>query len=315
MSAPCLSVPLRMNPDNWSKKPHPPGNRTANVVRATPDHLSWSQCKAFAACPLQWWLSRRFAPKSVASGLMFGSGFHAAVEAYYRAQLQGEALALPDLLAAFDRHWAGELDGRQGRAALPIQWSAKEEDAAGARELAERMLAAFLEERERRPSLVVAVEEPFRIVIGPDVPPLVGRIDLLEIRIDDDGIRRLHVVDWKTAAKRPSPSEIGSDQLHLYAMAASDMRFVRELNLPLALRVEVVTKTKRPEVVTLAVEHSPKDVARLAETIRHYWRAMSAGVHYPVSGWRCSGCGHAARCASWPETMAAEALPDMRISA
>ena len=59
-----------------------------NKVAAPPrPHLSSSQLRTFSDCPLNWYLSRHYTPAFAPSCLVFGSAFHAALEAFYEAHL------------------------------------------------------------------------------------------------------------------------------------------------------------------------------------------------------------------------------------
>ena len=298
---------------SWSRPApgSPPGRTRVDPDSAAPVggkshdvHLSHSQCRTYSDCSLQWYLSRRHPPESVSSSLVFGSSFHAALDAYFQARLEGRAATLDDLLAAFSTHWADELAGRHSRtptkAPLPVKYSAKDESEENLRALAGRMLSAFLEHPRGRMTEVIAIEEEFRIDLDADLPPLIGRIDLIEVETGPDGNRRLCLTDFKTASKKQTLDDIGSDQMRVYGRAAVGLGLMNAFQLPLVLRYLVITKTKTPEVQVLEVEDSPRDWTRLTEKIRQVWRGMQAGVVYPSSSWRCSGCGHTRLCGQWP---------------
>ena len=133
------------------------------------------------------------------------------------------------------------------------------------------------------------------------MPPVVGYIDFIEIRRDDDGIERLHLVDYKTAGKTPASAEdIGTDQLILYAIAARQTGLADALGLPIALRFDVITKTKNPTFVSLSVSIDTRAEERLTAKIRELWRGMQARICYPNPSWSCKGCGYAHHCEEWP---------------
>ena len=257
-------------------------------------HLSYSQAKAFTNCPLQWRLSREYPPTFVPASRVFGGGVHAAVEAFHRARRVGAEATMDHLLDAYDRHWERETSAK----GLPVRFTAKLEDAAGMRELAGRMLGAFV--AATRPGEVVAVEEPFVVELAPGLPPVVGRIDLVEIRTTHDGVRRLHLVDFKTAARRPAAEDLDNNQLVLYMLAAQQKGWEESLGLPLAMEFRCITKAKQPEVVTVPVTATPRDAARFVATMRQRHQAMRSGACYPAPSWTCSACGHASLCRAWP---------------
>jgi len=273
-------------------------------------HLSHSQVRTYGGCSLQWYLSRRFQPEFMAASLLFGSSFHAALNTFYQGRLEGREVTLEDMLAAFSTHWSEELAGKHGHAPVPVKFTGKDESEDNLRALAERMIAAFL--ASAQPGKVVAVEEPFEVTIAPDLPVLKGRIDLLEIRDDADGVRRLHLVDFKTSARRPAGEDIDADQLLLYALAAEQIGWPDSLGLPLALRFDYLTKVKAPELISVPVADSRHGFARFVEKVRQCWRGVRAGVVFPSPSWRCAGCGYARACGRWP---ALDTAPPLATSA
>lgn len=106
------------------------------------DHLSFSSIKTYQACP------RKFAFKYVEkqpgeftpSCFSFGGAFHRAVERIHESAIAGGPHPeLGDLMDAFDRAWS-ELTAERPQ----IKFS-KDEDAGSLRQLAARMLSAYLE--------------------------------------------------------------------------------------------------------------------------------------------------------------------------
>ena len=260
MTSTIAPVPSR-NRLSWSRPtPDPlPARRgvtapSAGVTVSGDIHLSHSQCRTYSECSLEWYLSRRYPAEFVSANLIFGSSFHAALDVHFQARLEGREATLEDMLAAFTAHWNDEIAGKHRRAPVQVKFSAKDESEENLRALAERMLLAFLEYQKGRVSEVIAIEEEFRIELDADLPPLVGKIDLIEVETGEDGTRRLYLTDFKTASKKPTLDTIGADQAQLYGRAAVGMGLVNAFRLPLALRYLVVTKTKAPEVVTLPVK-------------------------------------------------------------
>lgn len=265
-----------------------PRNRRSGV--GAEPHLSVSQIRSYALCSLQWFFSRRYEPEFVSSSLVFGSAFHESLQAYYQGRLEGASLGAEALFAVFQTAWKTE--------SRPIHYG-KTEDKDSLHATAKRMLDAFL--ASVRPGEVVAVEEPFQCRLAEDLPPLVGFIDLIEIRTGEDGVRRAYLVDHKTAAKRPGADDMDPDQLALYAIAAHRIGLLREIGLPFSLRYDVILKTKTPELLPIPVEPTRHDGIRLIEKARRSARGMANDVVFPCPGWMCAGCGYQARCREWPE--------------
>ena len=186
-----------------------------------------------------------------------------------------------------------------------MKFTAKIEDEDGARDLASNMLSAFMAAAPE--GEVVAVEEKFAVDLAPDLPPVVGTIDLVEIRTDADGVRRLHLVDHKTASRKPAWEDLDRDQLLLHLEAARRMPRIVAFGLPLALSFAVTTKTKLPTLVTVPIEPSVRETVRVVEKIRLCHKAMVGGLCYPTPGRSCSTCGYARQCAAWPNLPVAQA--------
>ena len=75
-----------------------PANEVARALTGR-DYISWSAISTFRSCPLKYWFRyvAGLPEESVSSALVFGTGIHAAIEDFYRAELAGEAK--PDLNA------------------------------------------------------------------------------------------------------------------------------------------------------------------------------------------------------------------------
>jgi RecB family exonuclease len=276
------STPFKDNPMTSTVHAPPQGG-----VRDRP-HLSASQLRTYSNCSLQWFFSRRYAPEFVGAALVFGTAFHAAIEAYYQGQLEGQETTAEELMDVFNRTWKMET--------LPISYG-KDEITLFTK--AEKMIDAFL--ATVNPGEVIAVEEPFVCDLAEGVPPLVGTIDLIEVRRDETGARRLHLVDFKTAARKPSnPTDLNDDQLILYGVGAHRSGLLAQFDMPFCLEYRVVTKTKTPEVISIPIEPDKHDALRLIEKARVCWRGMEAGVCFPSPNWMCANCGYKSRCGKWP---------------
>ena len=262
-------------------------------------HISASQIRSYSGCPLAWRLSRTHRPEHVSAALIFGSAFHAAAELFYQKRLEGKSAAFDDLMRVYDCKWLDHDTPKEGREPLPVKYSAK----AGPVELRQtaiRMLEAFLTHAEANIGEVIAVEEEFLIQMAPGLPALKGRIDLIEIRCDSYGGKHLNLVDFKTTAKRMKPEDVDRGQLDLYAIALRETGLLEQLRLPLMLRVDVVTKTKQPEVTPIPITPNRYNENRVIAKAREIWKCMSAGVCYPNPGWQCAGCGYKTLCNKWP---------------
>lgn len=269
-------------------------------TRPEQSHISASQLRLYADCPLAWRLFRTQRPEFTPAALVFGSAFHAAAELFYQARLEGQKAQLQDLITAYDLKWSQHRTPQNGKQPIPIQFSAKSDETT-LRDTAVRMLECFLTHAEANIGEVIAVEEEFEVEMAPGLPVLKGRVDLIEVRKDMSGNRVLCLVDFKTAAKRIGTADIDRDQLDLYAIAMRQTGLLEQVGLPLVLRVDAVTKVKAPEIIPITVAPNPDNEKRVVAKAREMWKAMSSGVCYPAPSWRCSSCGHRSLCGKWPD--------------
>jgi len=236
-------------------------------------HLSYSQVQEFTQCPKRYHLHRRqgLAPEFVPSGLIFGSAIHEAIALFHQARLEGREVDVEELLAAFSNCWSAEQ--------LPVRYSPGSSEA-GLMRRAKKMLEYYLA-NPHCAGEVLAIEEAFSLNLSPDLPPVVGRIDLVERSAEG----HLVVTDFKTAKSRQTPS---TDQLVLYQEAAKGLD--RAGNSQVLTRYVVLLKTKEPEVVVYEPEITPGQIDRLCRTYLDVWEAIEAGVKHPHTSWWCGSC-------------------------
>lgn len=250
---------------------------SAAGIRADP-HLSVSQLTTWLQCPRKYRFQyvERLPWPAVPSALVFGSAMHAAIAHFHEASLQGHGVAVPELQDVFTAAWRAE--------AKPIELR-RGETAEGLAALAAELLKVV--ERDVTPAEVVGVEEPFRIDLAADLPPLVGFIDLIERRGE-----RVVIVEYKTAAQRYSAQRVRDDlQLSAYALAGLQM------DLPgvdeprdLGLEFRVLLKAKQPSLDVRTTERSAGQLDELRDTAASIQRAIDTGAFPRNRGWQCSGC-------------------------
>ncbi|MGA2501994.1 MAG: PD-(D/E)XK nuclease family protein, partial [Tepidisphaeraceae bacterium] len=120
---------------------------------------------------------------------------------------------------------------------MPVRFN-KDENTDTLHALADRMLAAFLASPLAQPKgTILGVEEELRIVLDPDLPDVLARVDLVT---QTDGA--LHVVDWKTSRSRWTEQKAleSGDQLVIYGVTVGKMS--RSLGLPVNLHFGIITK-------------------------------------------------------------------------
>ena len=236
-------------------------------------HLSHSQVQEFVQCPRKYHLHRRLktAPDFMPSALLFGIALHEALALLNQRRLEGKAASLAELHNTFLGQWKAEQ--------LPVKYS-RGENENFLKAMARRMIAHYTENPVCSGE-VIGVEQPFRIMLSTDLPPVHGRIDLVE-RYPDG---HLVVTDFKTAKARKEPE---CDQLVLYQEA------VRELDDPgrdrISARFVVLLKTVEPAVVVYEPEIVPEDLRKLTTRYEQTWQAIRSGCAFPITGWWCAGC-------------------------
>ena len=255
----------------------------------TRDYLSYSAVRTFQGCPLKY----RFRyidglPEDcVSSSLVFGSAIHAAVEFFFSQQLAGEVEpSLDELLDVYQQNWR---DRSEQKVRL-----GKKETADSLHELADRMLASFLASDLTKPEgRIIGVEEELRGELSPELPDLLGRVDLL-LETDDSVI----VLDFKTSRSPWSDQQAAdqSEQLLLYADLVRRLVPGKQLRLQFA----VITKTQSPNVQLLEANFDESKLDRTKRVIGHVWSAIQSRNFYPSpSPMQCPGCGYRNQCAAW----------------
>lgn len=251
-------------------------------------YLSFSQLNSFRSCPRQWVYSHveQTEPEFVASSLKFGGAIHHAIQHHYEQLMIGQVVTSDELHELFMATWKDEDD-------LPVRYG-KSEDEASVFDLAHRMLKAFAESELAQPAgAIVGVEETLTATIDPDMPDLLGRIDVM---ILDD--HTLHVIDAKTSRSRWTQAKANdsADQLLLYAQLLSKLAGDHQLRLSYG----VITKAKSPAVQILDVQPDAKRLASSIDLMKPIWSAMKAGVDFANPGpMTCSTCPFQKRCPAY----------------
>ena len=265
-----------------------PANEVARVLTGR-DYLSWSAISAFRTCPLKYWFRyvAGMPEESVSSVLVFGTGIHAAIESFYRADLAGEAKPdVEQLLFAYRSAWLPHEPDK-------IQFGSTE-TRASLDALAGKMLAVFLASPAASvQGRVLGVEEEIQGTLVEGVPDLYGRIDL--VTEDDD---QLVLTDFKTSRGKWSTEQAddASEQLVLYSKLAGELTPGKKL----VTRFMVLTKTKEPVVEEHLGEVRPDRVARAVTSVERVWKAIASENFYPApSVVGCASCGYRKACEGW----------------
>jgi hypothetical protein len=212
------------------------------------------------------------------------------LEAYYRGRLEGLTLSAEELLLAYQAAWRRTV--QDAGEDVPVKYGAKE-DEASVQSLAQRTIAAFLASPLATPKgSVLGIEEELRIVLHPDLPDVLARVDL--VTMSDTAV---YVTDFKTSRSRWNEAKAleSSDQLVLYGVSTANM--AAQMHLPVKLAFAVLTKAKTPVVQILPVPTDASRIAALTESALQTWSAIVAGNFYPNPGpMNCATCPYQSRC-------------------
>lgn len=148
------------------------------MTAATMNHLSSSQITTFVSCPRKWSYGKReHAPvERVSSNLVFGCAVHDTLADVHGAAMAGDSIDAP---ALFRETW----DKGVQAVTAPIHFT--KATASELLHLGQALVAAYVP-----PAGIIGVEQEIHVELTSDLPPLVGRIDL--IRQDGDDLVQEH---------------------------------------------------------------------------------------------------------------------------
>jgi putative RecB family exonuclease len=247
------------------------------------DHLSYSQVNCYMTCGLQYKFKYvdQIEPAHTAAALAFGSGIHEAVAAYYQTILEGDYIRPDQMFDVYRDTWRG---------AEKVKFF-KGDSESSLDEKAKQMLTVF--HQSVNPDIqVVGVEEFFELPLG-GLPVFQGYIDLIEQSPDGHVV----IADLKTSSKKLSDSNAHSSlQLTAYSAGAEAMGFDPE---NLSLRLDVLLKTKNPEMIQHVSRRTADDRYRFIKLLYSVWNGIQQEVFFPRQDWSCGQCAWAKPCKEW----------------
>ncbi|MFC1833225.1 RecB family exonuclease [Thermodesulfobacteriota bacterium] len=255
------------------------------VTKQLPDHLSYSQINTYMTCPLRYQLHyvEQIPASFTSAGLVFGSAIHEAVGAFYHQYLLGDHLKASQMVDVYRQAWRD----REGEGIKFFNG----DDAVSLVEKATKLLSVFHEAFDPTVA-VLGVEEFFEIELG-DMPLLQGYIDLIE---QAEG-GQITVADLKTAARKPVNGSAHQNlQLTAYSVGVEALGFTPE---EVNLRLDVLTKTKNPELVRCETTRTDNERQRFVKLAQHIWNAIEREAFFPKQDWTCKQCAWAEPCAKW----------------
>ena len=258
-----------------------------NELRKQP-HLSASSINDYCDCSLQYKFGRidKIPQESKSDALIFGSCIHKTLRDFHLERMMGGKFSLQELQQTFENHWIEAID---------VEDNVKYQKGKNFEILLKEgqdLLKAYYEKLSDDKFTVLALEEPFSFTI-PGLPlPIIGAFDMIE----EDESGTIIIVEFKTAKKAYSSSDIDKDQLTIYQMAAESNGFKGRHIL---LRYDVLIKTKLPQFKQYYTTRTETDQRRCAKKIVQVWNSIEKGVFFPRQNWKCAGCAYRSACNKW----------------
>ncbi len=236
--------------------------------------LSYGQVNDYLECPARYRFGHVIRiPTPPSHQLVYGRALHAAVQAFHRRQMAGQAMSREDLHAAFDADWES----------VGFLTRAHEE---ARRASGHAALDRFWNEQQGDPARPTGVEQEFSVLLGRD--RVRGRYD----RVDESATGDVTITDYKSSDVRdPATANRRSRdslQLSIYAMAyeAQHGRLPTELSLHF-LESGIVGRSTP----------SPKRLAKAAEAVTTAATGIRAGRFEATPGaMRCGFCPYREIC-------------------
>ncbi|MFC1833748.1 RecB family exonuclease [Thermodesulfobacteriota bacterium] len=255
-------------------------------MRGVIDHFSYSQLNTYLMCPLRYRLQyvELIPPAFTTSALVFGSAVHEAVAAFHHQRLLGDTLGPDQMLDVYRQAWTNR-NGDEIRFCNGDNEEALQEKAS-------QVLTVYHESFD--PSVeILGIEEFFEMSINDTVPPFQGYIDLIE----QGSGGNVTVVDLKTAARKLSNGQADSNlQLTAYSVGAQSLGFNPD---QLTLRLDVVTKTKNPELMRYETTRTEQERERFCKLVTSVWHAIERETWFPRHDWQCAQCAWSEPCSKW----------------
>ncbi len=248
------------------------------------NHFSYSQLSTYLTCPLRYRYQyvERIPPSFTASSLVFGQAVHEAVAACYQSHLEGEVLRPDQMLDVYRQTCLGVENLKHFNGDCEDSLTDK----------AKLMLKVFHDAFD--PDVqIIGIEEFFEVQFVKQVPPFQGYIDLIE----ESPNATISIVDLKTAARKPTKAQASNNlQLTAYTLGAEALGFDPE---QLSLRLDVVTKTKSPELVRFETTRTQQERGRFVKLVKSLWSAIERHAFFHREDWHCSQCAWADHCRDW----------------
>ncbi len=256
-------------------------------------HLSASSINDYIDCGFLYKFGRvdKLVPEFTPDSLIYGSVIHSVLEKFYQERMIGNKLPLKEMQDEFEKQWRQATDRCE-----KIQYS-KGKSFEYILQEGKELLTVYWNKLPEDNFKILAIEESFSFTVEGVPVPVIGQMDLVE----EDESGTIIIVDWKTAAKAFSLTDVDTNsQLTTYKMAAKANGFKdREI----LLRFDVLIKTQSKKFEQYYTTRTEVDERRMRNKILQVWDGINKGVFIPNDGhWKCNGCGFKAHCDEFLES-------------
>jgi putative RecB family exonuclease len=248
-------------------------------------YMSASRLKSFLTCRLKFYYEKVLGLKSPSSpNLQIGKAVHAGLEAFHRAQWQGEPMSQADALQAYQEAYSA-LEEEEA-----VEYGDKSREDCLA--TGERVVNAYLESELARDSRgILGVEVMLRSDDKRLPVPLLGVLDL---------VREGNVpVDFKTIGATPDLQEeawANELQLSIYHLLLQDATD----ETPAPGELVYLVKLKSPKVIQHKLPAvTDTQLERLHTLMDIYVDGVKRGDFYPSPGMHCRWCDFRNQCRAW----------------
>jgi CRISPR/Cas system-associated exonuclease Cas4 (RecB family) len=254
------------------------------------DHLSISQINEYLGCSQQYFYHRIVEIEALETpgALVIGSAIHLAFETYNKNKALGESTSCEQMVLVFSEY----LDEQTSQSHVNFGRSSADE----LKEKCQTWFNVFLSEQDQNEK-VVSVEESFRINLPSLTIPVVGRVDL----VVEDSRGDIIVIDYKSAASKPSKSDIDSNmQMTLYGIWAKSRWPDRNIKLRMDYLIKSVKAPAFYKYETQRCEIHELELTALFRKVYNHILMLKSDVIDPLPNrsWKCSGCGYRTLCIS-----------------
>jgi len=255
-------------------------------IRLKP-HLSASSVGDYIDCGLLYKFSRidKIKPEFKSDSMELGSAIHMTLAEFHKAKMVGTRMPLKEIHENFEGFWRELAEDND-----EIQYSEGKDFDTLLRE-GKDLLTVWHSKLPGNGFKVIAVEEPFILVLPEISIPIIGYIDLIE----EDESGTIIVTDHKSSGRAYSNDETDKNlQLTIYQIAAKRNGYQ---NREILLKLDCLIKTKTPKFEQFYTSRSETEEKRAIKKIKAVLTGINKEVFIPNDGhWKCKNCGFKKQC-------------------